>query len=45
VQLAAYLDEQLDPQHRAWAEQEIDEALRILPTPEQLAQVLDLIRP
>jgi Ser/Thr protein kinase RdoA (MazF antagonist) len=43
VQLEAYLDEQIDQQHRDWAAQEIDEALRILPTPEQLTEVLDVI--
>ena len=33
------------PEHRGWAEREIDEALRILPTPEQLATVLELVEP
>jgi Ser/Thr protein kinase RdoA (MazF antagonist) len=44
VQLNAWSDESLQPEHRAWAEQEIDEALRILPTPAQLAEVLTLTR-
>lgn len=33
-------DTQAEPRHREWAEREIEEALRILPTPEQLADVL-----
>jgi Ser/Thr protein kinase RdoA (MazF antagonist) len=36
------LDPQAEPRHREWAEREIDEALRILPTPRQLADVLEL---
>ncbi len=41
-QLRIAADPGSDPSHRAWAEQEIDEALRILPTPSQLEQVLAL---
>ncbi|MBC6451193.1 phosphotransferase enzyme family protein [Actinokineospora xionganensis] len=37
-------DQQARPRHREWAEREIDEALRILPTPGQLAHVLTLTR-
>lgn len=35
-------DPQTEPRHREWAEREIDEALRILPTSQQLAEVLEL---
>jgi Ser/Thr protein kinase RdoA (MazF antagonist) len=38
------LDPRAEPRHREWAEREIDEALRILPTPDQLAAVLALTR-
>jgi Ser/Thr protein kinase RdoA (MazF antagonist) len=38
------LDPQAEPRHRRWAEREIDEALHILPTPRQLAAVLELTR-
>jgi Ser/Thr protein kinase RdoA (MazF antagonist) len=44
VQVRAALDDALDPEHRAWAEQEIDESLRIAPTPEQIAAVLAALR-
>ena len=37
-------DPRTAPEHRDWAEREIDEAVRILPTPEQLADVLELVR-
>jgi Ser/Thr protein kinase RdoA (MazF antagonist) len=37
-------DPQAERRHREWAEREIDEALRILPTPPQLAEVLELTR-
>lgn len=36
------IDPQTERRHRDWAEREIDEALRILPTPQQLADVLEL---
>lgn len=36
------IDAQTQRRHREWAEREIDEALRILPTPQQLAEVLEL---
>ena len=35
-QLGIALDPAAEPRHRDWAEREIDEALRILPTPQQL---------
>lgn len=38
------LDEEAEPRHREWAEREIGEALRILPTPAHLTAVLDLAR-
>jgi Ser/Thr protein kinase RdoA (MazF antagonist) len=38
------LDPRAEARHREWAEREIDEALRILPTPGQLAEVLELTR-
>jgi Ser/Thr protein kinase RdoA (MazF antagonist) len=44
VQARVALDGRAEPRHRAWAEREIDEALRILPTPRQLAEVLELTR-
>ena len=43
IQLDLALDGDAAAEHRAWAEAEIDEALRILPTPRQLAEVLDLV--
>ncbi|MFI6741722.1 phosphotransferase enzyme family protein [Nonomuraea sp. NPDC050451] len=42
VQTRIALDPTAEPRHREWAEREIDEALRILPTPRQLADVLAL---
>jgi Ser/Thr protein kinase RdoA (MazF antagonist) len=42
-QLSVLLDDSALAEHRAWAEQEIDESLRIMPTPGQLAEVLDLL--
>jgi aminoglycoside phosphotransferase (APT) family kinase protein len=45
LQCRASLDEKADPEHRAWAGQEIDEALRILPTPEQITDVVALLNP
>ena len=44
VQAGIAIDPRAEPRHREWAEREIDEALRILPTPRQLADVLDLTR-
>jgi Ser/Thr protein kinase RdoA (MazF antagonist) len=38
------LDPQAEERHRAWAEREVDEALRILPTPRDLAAVLAFTR-
>ncbi|WP_327591160.1 phosphotransferase [Nonomuraea sp. NBC_00507] len=42
VQARHALDPDTEPRHREWAEREIDEALRILPTPRQLADVLEM---
>lgn len=44
VQAGVAIDPRAEPRHRQWAEREIDEALRILPTPRQLAEVLELAR-
>jgi Ser/Thr protein kinase RdoA (MazF antagonist) len=44
VQAGVALDPRAEPRHREWAEREIDEGLRILPTPRQLADVLGLTR-
>jgi Ser/Thr protein kinase RdoA (MazF antagonist) len=44
VQLGVAVNPQAEQRHREWAEREIDEALRILPTPRQLADVLKLTR-
>lgn len=44
VQLGIAIDPRAEPRHREWAEREIDEALRILPTPRQLADVQELTR-
>jgi Ser/Thr protein kinase RdoA (MazF antagonist) len=44
VQARVAIDAAAEPRHREWAEREIDEALRILPTPRQLADVLELTR-
>jgi Ser/Thr protein kinase RdoA (MazF antagonist) len=45
LQTGVAIDPRAERQHREWAEREIDEALRILPTPRQLADVLELTRP
>ena len=42
VQARVALDPGAEPRHRAWAEREIDEGLRLLPTPRQLRDVLAL---
>ncbi|WP_431922066.1 phosphotransferase enzyme family protein [Nonomuraea jabiensis] len=42
VQTRVALDPEAERRHRDWAEREIDESLRILPTPRQLADVLAL---
>ncbi|MGW0802399.1 phosphotransferase [Nonomuraea sp. NPDC002799] len=42
VQTRVALDQGAEPRHREWAEREIDEFLRLLPTPGQLADVLAL---
>jgi hypothetical protein len=44
VQARAALDPQAEPRHCEGAEREIDEGLRILPTPRQLADVLEMTR-
>jgi len=44
LQAGIAIDPRAEPRHREWAEREIDEALRILPTPRQLADVLELTR-
>ena len=44
VQARVAIDPRAERRHREWAEREIDEALRILPTPRQLADVLELTR-
>ncbi|MBF8187151.1 phosphotransferase [Nonomuraea sp. K274] len=44
VQARVALDLQAEARHREWAEREIDEGLRILPTPGLLADVLELTR-
>jgi hypothetical protein len=44
VQAGVAIDPRAERRHREWAEREIDEALRILPTPRQLADVLELTR-
>jgi Ser/Thr protein kinase RdoA (MazF antagonist) len=43
-QLSVALAPGVDQRHRDWAEREIDEALRMLPTPEQLAAVLEVVQ-
>jgi Ser/Thr protein kinase RdoA (MazF antagonist) len=45
VQVGVAIDPLAELRHREWAEHEIDEALRILPTPQQLADVLEMTRP
>jgi hypothetical protein len=44
VQTRVAIDPRAERRHREWAEREIDEALRILPTPRQVADVLELTR-
>jgi Ser/Thr protein kinase RdoA (MazF antagonist) len=44
LQVGVAIDPQAEQRHREWAEREIDESLRILPTPRQLADVLELTR-
>jgi Ser/Thr protein kinase RdoA (MazF antagonist) len=44
VQATTAINPRAEPRHREWAEREIDQALRILPTPRQLADVLELTR-
>jgi Ser/Thr protein kinase RdoA (MazF antagonist) len=44
VQTRIAIDQEAEPRHREWAEREIDEALHILPTTRQLADVLELTR-
>jgi Ser/Thr protein kinase RdoA (MazF antagonist) len=44
LQTGIAIDPRAEPRHRDWAEREIDEALGILPTPQQLVDVLDLTR-
>jgi Ser/Thr protein kinase RdoA (MazF antagonist) len=44
VQARVAIDPGAEPRHREWAEREIDEALRILPTPRQFSDVLNLTR-
>jgi Ser/Thr protein kinase RdoA (MazF antagonist) len=44
VQTGVAIDPRAEPRHREWAEREVDEALRILPTPRQLSDVLELTR-
>jgi hypothetical protein len=43
VQARVALDPRAEPRHRAWAEREIDEGLRLFPTPGQLRDVLALM--
>ncbi|MEV4172825.1 aminoglycoside phosphotransferase family protein [Nonomuraea sp. NPDC049709] len=44
AQTRVALDPRAERRHREWAEREIDEALRIMPTPRALAEVLELVR-
>jgi Ser/Thr protein kinase RdoA (MazF antagonist) len=44
LQVGVAIEPRAERRHREWAEREIDEALRILPTPRQLAEVLELTR-
>lgn len=44
VQARVAIGPRTERRHREWAEREIDEALHILPTPRQLADVLELTR-
>lgn len=43
LQTRIALDPGAEPRHRAWAEREIDEALRIMPAPAHLAAVLETL--
>jgi Ser/Thr protein kinase RdoA (MazF antagonist) len=44
VQTRVALDSRAEQRHREWADREIDEALTIMPTPSQLAEVLGATR-
>jgi Ser/Thr protein kinase RdoA (MazF antagonist) len=44
LEVGIAIDPRAEPRHREWAEREIDEALHILPTAQQLADVLELTR-
>ncbi len=44
LEVGIAIDPGAEPRHREWAEREIDEALHILPTVRQLADVLELTR-
>lgn len=44
VQARVAIDPRAERRHREWAEREIDQTLRILPTPQQLADVLEVTR-
>jgi aminoglycoside phosphotransferase (APT) family kinase protein len=44
LQAGVAADDDVDDRHREWAEREVDEALRILPTGQQLSAVLALAR-
>ncbi|MEV5891827.1 phosphotransferase enzyme family protein [Nonomuraea fuscirosea] len=43
LQTRIALDPGAEPRHRAWAEREIDESLRIMPAPAHLAHVLEAL--
>ena len=43
LQVRVALDPKAPPRDRNWAELEIDEGLRILPTPDLMAAVLDTV--
>ena len=45
VQVRVALDPAAEQRHRDWAEREIEEALRLVPTPRLLAEVLETVRP
>ncbi|GAA3140332.1 phosphotransferase enzyme family protein [Nonomuraea roseoviolacea] len=44
TQAGVALDPEAEPRHRAWAEREIDQMLRLLPDPRWLAETLHLLR-
>jgi Ser/Thr protein kinase RdoA (MazF antagonist) len=44
LQTGVAIDPHAEQRHREWADREIDEALHILPSPQQLADVLELTR-